>query len=633
VNQKTSIPSINVPPDQLPPEAFRPKRFKFNLSLISVLILVGGYLIAVFNFINVSQTTASDTDRGIRVVRLAHWQLEPGYREALDWAIEQYHQLPHVKESNVMIQQMGVTERVYNQFMNVHLIAGTAPDIAASGMTRLIQGNNIAKFYTPLSDYINDPNPYNDPRYLADHLDAELVEFLSTAPWRNTFVDGMQGGFNDELNDYFAIPVSSWGGQRLFYNMRLVAEAKAFVREGLASNPMPRWLKGSLFDFAGPDDFPLLTDSAQLRDWLNGETPPETLGQMMLLMEAIVQLRQEKNMPFLVGLSASSYAPNILSSRYRDVFFLPAGLQTNFLYGSGVTGFDAAIGLSLGKWNFDMTEVRAFYEFAQRLVRFYPKGWLGLDREQAQRRFVLGSALAIVTGGWDASSIIRSVADRTDAFPVVITRPPLPGPGDRYEEYIPLLGSEAASRLGVPLSINRQSRNFDWALDFLKFITSKPINEELNSRAGWVPGIVGSQITEHMRPFAPNVEGIPSGLAIGFDRFTGPLRSEIAGAEPLLINGEISYDAFVDRIMRVLDNPRLGITNIWFREYQNNRDRSRDRSRGISIERSKAFFYNDQAAANRLPTLLYSNSRIDEGTNIRLLHHQLLPEEPFPTRN
>jgi raffinose/stachyose/melibiose transport system substrate-binding protein len=607
-------------------------KFKITPAYLSVAILVAGYLFSVVNFANVSRGVGSDSpsEGGERIIRVSHWQLEPGYREGLDWAIEQYNNLPHVREANVRVIQLAISERFYNQFMNVHLIAGTAPDIAGAGQTRLIQGNAIARFYTPLSAFTNDPNPYNQPQYLRPDLDPETAEFLTRAPWIETFVDLMEGGFNFDLNDYFSVPVSSWGGIRAFYNMSLLSKSKQHILAAFEQESRPQWLKDSLVGQGGPNAFEVIPESAELMQWLHSDEVPQTLGQLILALEGLKQVADQLGNDFLVGVSASSYYTTPLHHRYREIFFHEPGSRNAGFQPSGIGAFETVISLFHGGWSFHDPAVVAFYELARHATRFYPRGWLGLDREQAQRRFVLGNAMMIITGGWDASGIIRAVAERTEPFDIVVERLPPAAEGERYAEFVPMMQNEANTRLGVPLAINRQSRNFDHALDFLKFLSSHTINEEFNIRAGWAPAIVGSNYAVEMIPFRPFTEGLSTYTTLRLDQTAGRFRSEFSGSEPLFITGEITFDAFVDRMMAVFDNPRLGISNIWFREWQRVNDLSRSRDRSLAIERTRALLMNEEQSWNRTKPLMQQASTNDAGHNIRRFFRRLNPDQPFP---
>ena len=61
-------------------------------------------------------------DPSMTIVRLAHWQLEMGYRDALQEVIDEYNRL-HEKDK-VKVIQLPVTEKVYEQWLNTHLVSG-----------------------------------------------------------------------------------------------------------------------------------------------------------------------------------------------------------------------------------------------------------------------------------------------------------------------------------------------------------------------------------------------------------------------------------------------------------------------------------------------------------------------------
>lgn len=154
--------------------------------------------------------------------------------------IEDYNNLPHGKANRVEVRQMAVTEQVYAQFLNVHLISGTAPDIVAKGMSRLLgSGTSLTRYFEPVSGYVSEPNPYNQEEYLPDGIRPELENFLRNASWNETFTDGMLGGWEDSAQDYFAVPVSSWGAMRTFVNLDLSKKVKELLRESWVLDPQP----------------------------------------------------------------------------------------------------------------------------------------------------------------------------------------------------------------------------------------------------------------------------------------------------------------------------------------------------------------------------------------------------------
>ena len=176
-----------------------------NTSMLGVLLLVGA---CGWSLLRVLSIQREINDPTVRTIRICHWQLESGYREGLQQVIDAYNAL-HAAE-RIRVIQVPVTEKVYAQWLNVNLIADNAPDIAEMGKARLVEGENAAKYFLPLGREILAPNPYNAPELLVElkHRDPALIARLSTAPWRDTLIDGMQGGYLGDLQDYYAVPSS-----------------------------------------------------------------------------------------------------------------------------------------------------------------------------------------------------------------------------------------------------------------------------------------------------------------------------------------------------------------------------------------------------------------------------------------
>lgn len=606
----------------------------FSPAWISAAILLVAYLISTGRALvishRLSQDRAEDTSR-VRTIHMAHWQLEPGYREGLQWAIDEYNALPHVRDANYRVEQMAITERVYTQFLNVHLIAGTAPDIAvASGPVSA--GGDMARFFSALGDYVNDPNPYNAPEYQRPGLDPELAESLATDPWRNTFFDNLEGGFNVQLNDYFAVPASIWGGIRLFYNVDLLSKAKQLAHEASQSEPQPAWLE-RLWQAPGDGDSGYLLQSEDNLAWLaDPEAIPETLGQFFLFCYAAEAYAESIGSSTLKPISGSNYPPSNLALDYKYPFLANFHEEIDFFTGTGLIALEIVDSFSRRVWDFDQPAVKAYFHMARELSNFYPAGFLGLDREQAIRRFVLGQATVISAGGWDASSIFTSVNTRDqegDRFKVVVGEPPLPAPGERWYQYLKNPMTEAETKGGVPLSINKQSRHFNQSLDFLKFLSSHRINERFNAQAGWLPVAHGAEPVEHMVAFMPSTEGIPGGWTIRLNNVRSGIGPMWTRNLKQFFTGNFAYEDFAATVTDYLDDPRLGWLSLWQTEYQRSRDISRARDRIRSIDHFKSMFMNEASAADRERALILDTVIANEGADLRNAWSRLYPDTPF----
>ena len=72
---------------------------KFNVNWIAVFILLGAFILSAVRFSLLETSSLDEWEDGAKVIRVAHSQLEPGFREALELVMGEYNQLPHVQEA------------------------------------------------------------------------------------------------------------------------------------------------------------------------------------------------------------------------------------------------------------------------------------------------------------------------------------------------------------------------------------------------------------------------------------------------------------------------------------------------------------------------------------------------------
>ncbi len=96
---------------------------------------------------------------GITVIRLGHWQLEAGVRDAINAMAEDYAKL----HPNVRIVQDAIPDQVFAQWANTQLLGGTAPDLIEAGgmMSPPLWLNLQRRYLMPLTEVYGKPNPYN----------------------------------------------------------------------------------------------------------------------------------------------------------------------------------------------------------------------------------------------------------------------------------------------------------------------------------------------------------------------------------------------------------------------------------------------------------------------------------------
>lgn len=605
---------------------------KFNANWIAAFLLVGAFAFSAIRFYMVSQEIGGGSgEGGAKVIRVAHWQLEPGFREAMQWAIDEYNALPEVKEAGVTVMQTPIAERVYVQFMNVHLISGTAPDISVKKQSELIKGNALAKFYTPLGTYTDIPNPYNAPEYQLDDLPPALSKFLVDAEWRDTFFDGLYGGYEETLSDYYAVPICTWGGTRLFYNLSILDKTKQFALELAGQSPQPDWMSSLWRTESNPEGY--LPEATGLK-WLQDDSTPQTLGQFILYCSAIQAYASKHNDGYLVPIAGSSYTSNDIASLYSSEFMAVPWRDLTLELGKKLTSLESLIGFVEGKWSFESPFIREKLNFEKLISGFYPQGFLGLDREQAQRRFVLGQAAILSTGGWDATSIYQGIAERSDAddrFAIKIELKPLAVEGERWYEFLSVRATEADAKGGVPFAINKQTPNFDQSLDFLRFLSSHRINEGFAKRAGWLPVIVGAKPPESVAAFMPVNEGLPKTFSLKITESTTPsnIRNAWTSNAKLVKTGDIDEAIMFQRVTEAIEDPVNGIHKAWVFNMLDANDQSRANQRSMSVERLNSM-QGDVAAAQRERANTYLYLIEDEGIHLKRWWHELYPNEPYP---
>ena len=102
--------------------AAKPQR----LSL-AMIVLCGVYFTAAFLVLTRPGATLSNDGR--TVIRIAHWQIEAGPREALEAMIKRYEEI----NPEVRVEQVAVPGNLYKQWLRTQLIGGDAPDIIEFG--------------------------------------------------------------------------------------------------------------------------------------------------------------------------------------------------------------------------------------------------------------------------------------------------------------------------------------------------------------------------------------------------------------------------------------------------------------------------------------------------------------------
>ena len=492
------------------------------------------------------------------ILRISHWQLELGYRGALQAVIDEYEKL----NPQVRVIQIPVTEKVYGQWLNTHLISGTAPDLAEIGFAKLATDEQyMARFFLPLTELISQPNPYNDGM------------FLEGWPWRETFLDGMRSGYRPTLQDYFAAPTSMFT-VRLFYNRDLLKEA------------------------TGSDII------------------PDTTGGFLDACEALRQLGQRQGRQ-IVPIAGGRYNLGAFAGRYRVVFTssLEELLDTNL--DGEVSTQEAYTGFLQNKVGMQTPAIRAYYECMRAMCDNFAPGFVGIGREVAAYTFVLGKAGMIASGSWDAMSLFKQ-AD----FEVGVVDFPLPRAGERWHKHVVGRANEASTAGGGLYGVYKYSANRELAIDFLRFLTCERGNELLNRKAEWLPVIVASEPSERMRPFMPDPRGYAASVSFSYGNYALTIHE---GQLERYLQGELdSYDEFAEQVEEALRSPAGGDRG-WAIDYDWSRRWCRNQERVLAMQTIRAMLRPDESedALRKYRQALLQQVRMNNGQEAKVRFERL----------
>ncbi len=449
------------------------------------------------------------------VIRIAHWQLEAGYRGSMDQAIKRYEAL----NPGVKILQLAITEKVYGQWLNTHLLAGTAPDIFELGKSKVLSSDTyLPRFLVPLSEAAQRPNPYNKG------TSAQNLR------WRDTFRDGMRSGLHPITQEYYSAPTCLFTA-RIYINTNLLKEATG------------------------------------------SSAPPQTLAQ---LLDAAQKMRALKT-PLgesIVPIAGGADCAQIFLGGYLVPFTATYETLLDADLDGTVTPREAFAGWATGKISFTTPGLADYYHALRAITTHFAPGFMAMGRDQALFLFVQGRAGMIAAGSWESDGLTRNVP-----FPVAVINFPLPAQGERFSQAIAGKANEASLSGGSPLGVNRASRNADRALDFLQFLTSVEGNQLLNEGSNWVPVITDSKPTPQATPFLPGTAGYTAKVDIKY----GVVPSSIwSGQLWRYLQGEITDEAFFAAVNDALADTRYGGKNAWAIDYADQQQWVRQQERTIA---------------------------------------------------
>lgn len=486
---------------------------RINTAVLGVLLL-GGAVLA--SFYQVISNQAQNEYPGKTVIRICHWQLEAGYRNAIQTAIDEYEKI----HPDVKIIQEGVTEKVYPQWLNTHLIAGDAPDLAEVGKAKFsAEDQYTVRYFRPLSDVISQPNPYNK---------GTPLEGMA---WKETFIDGMRGGYKPDLQDYYTIPTTMFN-MRWFYNKDLMRAATG------------------------------------------SDAPLKTFDEFL---EASRKVREySKRTGVTITPVVNNYGPDFWSLLVPFTANLEEKVDWDI--DGWLSQVESYAAFARGDWNMHTPIIEEYFKALKIQCEQYEAGFLSMDRQTALYRFAQQQAMILFTGSWDAQSIKKQCEGK---FEVGVMEVPIPVPGERWGDMVRGRATEASNTGGAGYGVYKFSRNQDVAIDFLMFLTSRKDNGRIMEMAGWPPIVVGSAVSEEMKPFVPNARGYTARLYFDIgDQVT----TVFNGKRDQFLTGEITYDEFAKAYEDTMRSPDNGGDRIWARFYDDEMRQCRTMERLLAAQ-------------------------------------------------
>lgn len=419
------------------------------LQRIGLCLLALAFAIALYRAVTVSFRPAQEE---ALTLRMGHWRLEEPVQRAFNEIARDYAEI----RPGFRLQQVVVPDRIWRFWMRTQLVGESPPDLMNTGW--VMTPDLLSRYFVPLTDYVAQPNPHNEG------TDLEGV------PWRNTFIDGLDGSvtFNQELLEYVGVNFT-YGTFRLLYN----------------------------------------------RDLLEKVTGERELGNLNLaeFVELSEQVRAyaQRTEQWIVPASGTGTRTVALFTRLfgSQTQRLSQDLRFRPDFNPGV-GLEVLASAREGKWDLSHPSVIGGFHLIQQFGQQHNLGFLGMSQDDAAFLFLQGKAL-FVPGAIFNTSYIRELAD----FEVgILAGLPFISPED------PVFGkntfgpnAEGISETALPLGITNTSDKFDLALDFLRFATTRASSEKFGFISGNLPTVVGARMNEEYAPFQPNVEGaFPSGF-------------------------------------------------------------------------------------------------------------------------
>ena len=415
----------------------------------NILNLIGFLLLALcfaLSLARVVKRKAMDFDPNVRYLRIAHNVQEDGMRRGLQAVSEAFMS----RHPDVVVEQIVVPERVYRSWTNTMLIGEQAPDLM---LNETVYGEQMIKYFESYNRPMDRPNPYNKGTE------------LEGVPWRETFVDSLEGrpAFLPMNYSYYGVPMTS-STTRMLYNRNLLGQ---------------------------------ITGSRE---------PPRDFEEFLEVCKAIHSYARESGRTLIpvAGSGTGDFLIRSLLTSQTQMLSLELDNTRRLTHISDQVG----VSYLQGRWKYDTDQVRLALELVNEVTSNFQPGFMQSTKQDALFYFAQERAVMMLATSIEAQSIFSQVA-----FDVGVFEIPLPDPQNaRYGRYMLGRTSEAGNLTRFVLGLTRQSKHPDLAMDFVYYATSLEGNRLFAEASGRLPAVVGVPPPKDMVAFVPNTEGYPGGF-------------------------------------------------------------------------------------------------------------------------
>ena len=448
-----------------------------NLAGLAFLLLV--YTASVIWVIKINSTQKQVESEGRKSVHLVHCIADKRVVDAFRQLGRDYEAM----HPDLTVKISAIPKAAYKQWVTTQCVGETVPDIVqAESVWDQMWQSLATRYMIPLSQFVNRPNPYNTQTPLEE------------TEWRNTFLDGMQGGYWRHLTEFYSVPLTT-ETVRIFYNKNIFTEA------------------------AGADE------------------PPKNFHEWMDVCQKISDYAKLQNKTIFPIANSKDIIGEMFDIYY---YSLTDGMIDPYdsCYWGAYRNETTLFSLYTNTFTFNQPRVEAPFKICRQIASHSQPGFISNDISQARFLFTQEKAAMTVGKVMDAKVFADTVNFELGIFDF-----PLPSKDNpEYGQYVVARNSES-EQPSIHFCVSRNTKHLDQVIDFLMFCTSVKQNEEFNSSLHWYPCTMYAKPRDYLSVFRPNTEGA------GFRSMLLHCASQTTlwffQNFPLYLTGEYTYDELV----------------------------------------------------------------------------------------